>query len=98
MKIRDMLPRVVASLALAVLLIPANALALAQEPAPSPEPAQGLGAIHFAGISYSLVDKIRPALSIARLNKSQRKRISAARLAFLLRRTDRKSTRLNSSH
>ncbi|PKM09502.1 MAG: hypothetical protein CVV15_08750, partial [Gammaproteobacteria bacterium HGW-Gammaproteobacteria-5] len=73
---------------LAVLLIPAFSVAQEQEPEPSPEPTQGLGDIQFDGISDSLADKIRPALSIARLTKSQRKKISAARLAFLVRRSE----------
>lgn len=67
--------------------------AKAAQPQPSPEPAAGLGAIHFDGISDSLAAKIRPALSIARLNKSQSKTISAARLAFLLRHTEAETRR-----
>jgi len=85
---RHPLPRIVASMVLAVLLIPAFSVAQEQEPEPSPEPTQGLGDIQFDGISDSLADKIRPALSIARLTKSQRKKISAARLAFLVRRSE----------
>lgn len=85
---RHPLPRIVASMVLAVLLIPALSVAQEQVPEPSPEPSQGLGDIQFEGISDSLADKIRPALSIARLTKSQRKKISAARLAFLVRRSE----------
>ena len=85
---RHPLPHIVASMVLAVLLIPALSVAQEQEPEPSPEPTQGLGDIQFDGISDSLADKIRPALSIARLTKSQRKKISAARLAFLVRRSE----------
>lgn len=85
---RHPLQRIVASMMLAVLLTPVIAAAQEQKPEPATEPTQGLGEIHFDGISDSLADKIRPALSIARLNKSQRKKISAARLAFLLRRTE----------
>jgi len=82
---RGALPRVVASLVITLLLLPAASAAQK----PEPEPAQGLGTIHFDGIRDSLVDKVRPALSIARLNTAQRKHISAARLAFLLRRSER---------
>lgn len=52
------------------------------------EPMAGLGKVHFDGIRDSLAEKIRPALSIARLSKRQRQQISDARLAFLLQRTE----------
>ncbi len=85
---QNLLPRLIAGLVLTLLLFPAAA---AQNQ--DPEPAPGLGKIHFDGIRDSLVEKIRPALSIARLNKTQRQKISDARLAFLLRRTEEETRR-----
>lgn len=70
-----------AGFVLTLLLIPAIAAASK----PEAEPATGLGEVHIEGIRDSLIDKVRPALSIARLSKTQRQQISAARLAFLLR-------------
>lgn len=70
-----------AGFVLTLLLIPAVAATSEQEP----EPATGLGEVHIDGLRDSLSDKVRPALSIARLSKTQRQQISAARLAFLLR-------------
>ena len=71
-----LLPRFFAGLVLALLLIPA--VAAAQKPEPEPEASPGLGEIYFDGIRDSLAQKIRPALSIARLNKTQRKQIGRA--------------------
>jgi translocation and assembly module TamA len=51
-------------------------------------PSRGLGAVRFEGIDRALADQLKPALSLTRLNKSQREKISEARLGFLLRRTE----------
>lgn len=52
------------------------------------EPAHGLGEVRFEGVDKGLAEQLRPALSLTRLNKTQRENVSEARLAFLVRRTE----------
>lgn len=71
-------------------LLIAGLLAAAIDSAWAIEPAHkaGIGKVQIEGVRERLIEKIRPALSIGRLNKRQRQQISDARLAFLLQRTE----------